>query len=483
MIFEQSWTGALVSDGKAVETFPVTVPGQIQRDYGIYKNFGDLNFMDNCKKYLEIEDFFWSYKTDIVCDKKGNERVFFVTDGIEYEYDVILNGKVIIHHEGMFTHVEADITEELENGAALEVLIYPHPKRPGAPEGRTMADQSVKPADEYGWDWAPRVLLSGLWKNTYIETRTSSFINSAEPFYTLSDDLSSAEIHFEIDCAEKTNIEIFDMDGVCVYSGENTDVHLENINLWWCNGQGTPYLYSWKVTSADSERSGRIGFKRVKLVMNEHAWREPSKFPKSRSAAPATIELNGRRIFAKGSNWVNPDVFTANIADETYKAFVDLAAEANMNIFRCWGGAIIPHDAFFDRCDERGIMVWSEFPLACNNYVGTEKYLRILEQEATAIIKKLRSRACHVLWCGGNELFNSWSLMTDQSYPLRLLNKVTLELSPEIPFIMTAPVSGMAHGPYSFCGDTYRTLIEAFQESSATAYTEFGCWSISSKFV
>ena len=86
---------------------------------------------------------------------------------------------------------------------------------------------------------------------------------------------------------------------------------------------------------------------------------------------------------------------------------IRLAVECNMNIYRCWGGSGIQKADFYELCDIYGMMVWVEFPLACNNYVGTEKYLRILEQEATAIIKKLRSRACHVLWCGGNELFNN----------------------------------------------------------------------------
>ena len=78
-----------------------------------------------------------------------------------------------------------------------------------------------------------------------------------------------------------------------------------------------------------------------------------------------------------------------------------------MNILRCWGGVIIDKEPFFEACDELGIMIWQEFPLACNNYSGSEKYLRVLEQEARAIVKRVRRHACHVLWCGGNELFKA----------------------------------------------------------------------------
>ena len=54
--------------------------------------------------------------------------------------------------------------------------------------------------------------------------------------------------------------------------------------------------------------------------------------------------------------------------------------------FMGWGGSGINKNIFYDLCDRLGIMVWVEFPLACNNYRETEHYLKVLEQEATAIV-------------------------------------------------------------------------------------------------
>lgn len=480
MIYNQQWLGAMVNNGEYSEYFPATVPGNIQKDYSDHMGWGDLNYMDNCRRFEKIEDCFWSYKTDVKCDAKENERIFFVTEGIEYEYDIKLNGNVLTHHEGMFSRVELDITDELKNGNELEVIIYPHPKREGAPVSRDQADQSCKPAVCYGWDWHPRVLISGLWNDTYIETRTASHINDVGVKYTLSDDMTKADVHFEVDCNADFKITLLDMDGNCLYRGNKTDIHLDNINLWWCNGQGEPYLYSWTVKSADSEKSGRIGFKKVKLVMSENGWNVPV-FPKSRAQAPITVELNGRKIFAKGSNWVNPEVFTGTVTEETYRTQVVYAKEANMNILRCWGGANVDKEAFFDICDECGIMVWQEFPLACNNYVGTPSYLKVLEQEARAIVKRVRRHACHVIWCGGNELFNDWSGMTEQSHALRLLDKICYEEDFAKPFIMTAPLNGMGHGYYQFYDpDTDRTVFEIYRNSNCSAYSEFGNPSIAS---
>ena len=480
MKFNQIWKGASVADGVYSDAFSVTVPGNIQRDYAEFKGWGDHNYMNNCLRFADIEDLFWSYKTNVEYTANENEKVFFVTNGIEYEYDIILNGKVLTHHEGMFTKVEIDITEEIKNGNELEILIYPHPKREGAPVCRDQADQSCKPTVEYGWDWHPRMLVSGIYDETYIETRSDSHINDVEAKYTLSRDLKSADVHFEIDCKEKCEITLCDMEGNVLYNGTDTDIHLDNINLWWCRGQGVPYLYSWNVKSSDCEKSGRIGFKKVRLVMNSDK-SYAHLFPKSRERAPITIELNGRKIFAKGSNWVNPDIYTANVTDERYKTLVTYGKEANMNIFRCWGGANVDKEVFFDTCDELGIMIWQEFPLACNNYVGTKKYLSVLEPEARAIVKRVRRHACHVLWCGGNELFNNWSNMTDQSHALRLLDKICYEEDFAKPFIMTAPLNGMAHGYYQFYDfDTQRSIFEIYRNADNSAYSEFGNPSIAS---
>ena len=151
-----------------------------------------------------------------------------------------------------------------------------------------------------------------------------------------------------------------------------------------------------------------------------------------------------------------------------------------MNMFRVWGGAGICKKPFYELCDRAGILVWQEFMLACNNYVGTPHYLKILEQEATSIIKQLRRCPCLAFWCGGNELFNSWSGMDEQSMALRLLNKLCYDLDPERPFMMTAPLEGMGHGSYTFVSPPdNKDVFERFNGSKCTAYSEFGVPSLS----
>jgi len=472
MKFGQHWLARAIRPDGPSQWFPAEVPGNIQYDYGKMMGWGDINIGCNVEKFRATEDYTWEYRTVLDYPASADEEACFVCEGVDYSFDILLDGETVISHEGMFSPVEVDVTGHA--GSELIVRIHPHPKDPFAKyDDRDQAAQSCKPAVCYGWDWHPRMLVSGIWQDAYVETRCAGFIRSIEPFYTLNEDRTRADIRFEIDCDESVKITLFDPDGNIVGSGAR--IAVDNPRLWWCNGQGEPDLYTYVARTEDHEVTGRIGLRTVRLVMNEGAWVEPSVFPKGRSVAPIQIELNGRNVFCKGSNWVSPDIYTGRIDDDLYKTHLTLVRDANMNILRCWGGAGIHKKAFYDLCDELGIMVWAEFPLACNDYRGTPGYLKVLEQEATAILLKLRSHPSVVMYCGGNELFNNWSKMTDQSLALRLLNKLCYELDPEKPFLMTSPVFGMGHGGYTFYDpDQDCDVFTLFQNSACTAYTEFG---------
>ena len=156
--------------------------------------------------------------------------------------------------------------------------------------------------------------------------------------------------------------------------------------------------------------------------MHEGAWSHPSGFPTSRSRPPVTVEINGRAIFAKGSNWVSTDIFPGRVTAETLQCpWFSFARDANFNILRCWGGAIVNPEPFFERCDELGILVWQEFPLACNNYPDDKAYLGVLNQESRSIIRRLRhAHPASGYGGGGNELFQFLvGDDTDQSLALR----------------------------------------------------------------
>ena len=483
MLFYQKWRGVHISRDSKNQKFDVSVPGNIQYDYGKYMGFGDPMYGENCTGYEALENDSWAYISHLEYDKKDGESVWFVSGGIDYKYDILLNCKKIYSYEGMFKPVELNLTDMLTGDDELCVFIYPHPKREGAWAGsRDEADASCKPPVCYGWDWNPRLLISGMWQDAYIETRTNAYIYDCEPSYVLSENLDKATVFFNIKCDVPCTVNFYDAENNLIYSGDGKSFEINDPKLWWCNGQGEAYLYRWTVENGECKKSGTLGFRRVKLLRNIGA-HDPSGFPKSRYPAPFTMELNGRRIFMKGSNFVNADIFWGRITEKNYEELTDLAVDANMNILRLWGGASFCKKEFYDICDRKGIMVWQEFMLACNAYPNDEHYLSVLESEATAMITALRRHVCVVLWSGGNELFNGWSGMSDQSLPLRLLGSLCYQLDKHTPYIMTSPLEGMGHGGYKFRDERYaqrwRDVFECFQNANHTAYTEFGVPSIS----
>lgn len=469
---------------------PATVPGAAQLDVANSLGYPDYNYAENFKLFSWMEDVSFTYRTEFSKPalKKG-QQLWFVSKGIDYKFEVRLNGKTLLSQEGMFTPVNINITDFLSRENVLDVVIDKVPKCHNDVEDRTQARFSVKPPVSYGWDWHPRLIPSGIWDETGLEIRNTSHISTSSVTYRLNDDLTDASIciHSEIAGAASGNALVWtlrDKDGKLVASakgkaGETMTASLHNPELWWCHDQGAPYLYTYELSLQNAKgivldcRSGKVGFRRVRLIVNEGAWDEPEGYPMSRSNAPAQIELNGRKVFAKGTNWLEPEIFIGNITSQEYETLLSFAVDANFNMLRCWGGCSIGKDAFFDLCDEKGLMVWREFPLACNDYPDDDHYLEILRQEATSIVKRLRVHPCISMWCGGNELFNSWSGMDDQSLPLRLLNSICYELSPEIPFNMTSPLTGMGHGSYlfRFRGDN---VYNWMGNSHKTAYTEFG---------
>ncbi len=477
------------------QTFvPATVPGAVQLDWARAHGWPPVEYDPDLSKYAWMEDAFWLYRA-VLDALPPARRLFFVCQGVDYRCEVRLDGRVLHAQEGMFAPFEIDLTDSARAGAVLEVLVFPAPKSHPAPADRTQVNQSCKPAVAYGWDFHPRLIPLGIWDDAYLEDRPPVFIRDAEVTYVLSDDFAQAELALHVTLGGmrdgmRLRWSMRAPDGALVFDeylrpSDEQFVHqvaLPRPRLWWPNGQGEPALYTTVVEllGANDEvhdrKAQRVGFRRVRLVMHPAQWDEPEPmaFPKGRHTSPITLEINGRRIFAKGSNWVTPALFPGTLTAEHYRAQLQLMRDAHMNIVRCWGGANVQKEAFFDLCDELGLMVWQEFPLACNRYEGTPHYLRVLDRESRSIIQRLRRHACVVMWCGGNELFNNWSRMTDQDLALRLLDRNCFDLDPHTPFLMTSPSMGMAHGGYFFRGLDGREVFQYFAESSATAYTEFG---------
>lgn len=104
-----------------------------------------------------------------------------------------------------------------------------------------------------------------------------------------------------------------------------------------------------------------------------------------------------------GSNWIPADNFLTTVSPERYHKWLELAAAGGQNMIRIWGGGVYEHEAFYDKADELGLMVWQDFMFACGVYPAHDEFVENVRGEAVEAVKRLRHHASVVVWCGNNE--------------------------------------------------------------------------------
>lgn len=473
---------------------PAQVPGCVQYDMARAQGLPSILTGDHEELYAWMPDKYWHY-TAAVAVAADRGTPFLCLSSVDYRCEVYLDGVLVREHEGMFSAVEIDLSDYRGQSVAVEVIVFPAPHRPGTSYNRGLGDEtsdSCKPAFSYGWDWSPRFITLGLCGDAFVQYRPAAHVTHVSVQSRLSADFCTAALtvlHRESRPGTLTYT-LTGPDGRPVQHGtapcgeETFTLTLEQPHLWWPRGYGDQPLYELTVTltgedGSEDSRSCRFGVRDVKLVPNANTWDYPRTQGKTCSCPPMTLQINGERVLVKGSNWVPPELCCASLTKAFAEELLDRLAEANMNLIRMWGGGYIHPDFFYGLCDEKGILVWQEFMMACASYSEEDAHLRVLEQEATSILLALRSHPSIVLWCGGNELFNAWSRMTPQAKTLRLLDQLTYTLAPETPFLMTSPQYGVCHGPYDMRCLNGREILTEFCDSHYTAYTEFGCGSLS----
>ncbi|MET0990270.1 MAG: glycoside hydrolase family 2 protein, partial [Glaciihabitans sp.] len=85
---------------------------------------------------------------------------------------------------------------------------------------------------------------------------------------------------------------------------------------------------------------------------------------------------------------------------------IDQARFAGINLLRVWGGGIYESDDFYAECDERGVLVWQDFLLACAAYAEEDPLRSEIEAEAHEAVTRLGTHPSLVVLNGNNE--NIW---------------------------------------------------------------------------
>jgi beta-mannosidase len=461
--------GGPVPDALAGRQVPATVPGSTHLDLMAAGLIPDAYLDRNEAALAWMHRVDWQYTTAFqAAASRSGERADLVFDGIDTVASVELNGAVLGHTANMHRGYRFDVSDALRDGAnqltvslrsavahaeETEVRLgrrrraYPHPY-----------NAIRKMACSFGWDWGPDLQTAGIWKPVRLERWAPARLARVRPLVTVdADGTGRVDVHLEVD---RTTDREFTA-AVTIGGGAkriavrgdaaHLTVLVPNARLWWPVGYGDQPLYELTVTLlADGEPVDtvrrRIGFRTVTLDT------EPDDI-----GTPFTFVVNGKRVFAKGANWIPDDHFLTRITPQRLARRISQAVDANMNMLRVWGGGIYETDDFYDACDERGVLVWQDFPFACAFYAEEEPLRSEVEAEARENITRLSSHPSLALWNGNNEnlpAYADWGWRDGLEgrtwgigYYTELLPQLVAELDPTRPYVPGSPYSPGALPP------------------------------------
>lgn len=142
---------------------------------------------------------------------------------------------------------------------------------------------------------------------------------------------------------------------------------------------------------------------------------------------------------------------------------------AGVNVIRVWGGGDRERGFFYDLCDELGLLVWQELPIACvflDHLPGGDAFLALARHEAQGIIRQLRHHPCLFLWCGGNEWGPGRHRLLAQA-----LSEVTALDDPGRRWLPASPGPGDSHNWRVWHG---KAPPQDYASDSAPLLSEFG---------
>jgi beta-mannosidase len=399
-----------------------SVPGDVHSTL-VTKNVIEDPFIGhNDLKCSWIEEKEWWYRTTFTwveeCDEQEYMELLF--EGLDTYATIFLNGIEIGGSANMLVEHAYDVTRIIKKGKnTLAVKFDPlsiHVEQKERDYWCSYGKERIwtrKAAMNFGWDWGPRLVTTGIWKDVHLKKRTKAKLKDVFTS-TLEITNDHAVVSVEADVERKYGVreplscevivrsgdEEFSVSAAVTGGTVNTEVEVPDPKLWWTHDLGEPHLYDLQLRLKDhedrviDEHHQSFGVREVKIEQKHENGENIFAF-----------KLNGVRLFAKGANWIPVHSFIGAAKDDRYKKLLKLAKDSHMNMMRVWGGGIYEKDVFYEECDRLGMLVWQDFMFANALYPDYNKsFMDNVRDEVTKVIKRLRNHASLAIWCGNNEI-------------------------------------------------------------------------------
>ena len=454
--------------GRAV---PASVPGCVHTDL-LGAGLVPDPYLDRNELGLEwIGRSTWSYSTTFAADPAGGERSDLVFEGLDTVAEVRVNGTVVARTANMNRTYRVDVRDALragdneltvEFGSAWDYADARAAElgaRPAAVDGPF--NMIRKMACNFGWDWGPALVTAGIWRPARLESWQGARISSVRPLVDVrADGTGVATVHVGVEWAEPGSgapLELAaEVAGVRAtarvapdQAGAVLTLEVPDVERWWPHTHGGQARYPLAVTLAAADRPAeqpldrwqrRIGFRTVELDTTPDE--QGSRF---------ALVVNGRAVFARGADWIPDDCFPSRVGPGRYRERVAQAVGAHVDLLRVWGGGTYESDAFYDACDEAGVLVWQDFLFACAAYPEEEPFATEVAAEARDNVARLSAHPSLAVWNGNNENiwgFHAWDWQAPldgrtwgKGFYYDLLPGIVAELDPTRPYIPGSPSS------------------------------------------
>ncbi|MFC1435677.1 glycoside hydrolase family 2 protein [Streptacidiphilus sp. N1-3] len=451
------------------ERIPATMPGCVHTDLLAAGLIPDPYLDRNESEVAWVGRADWTYRTVLPSSTDRHERTDLVFDGLDTVAEIRVGDTVLGTTRNMHRSYRFDVTGALTGGPEpLTVAFtsaYAEAERlrtllGDRPNAYAEPFQFVrKMASSFGWDWGPTLVTAGVWREPRLERWSTARLAEVRPEVTVQESTGLLRLHLVLErtaAGRDRDLRLrIGLAGTEVLAdlpaGQDTvtvEASTEGVELWWPRGYGGQRLYTCDVVLTDAADgtvldnwSRRVGFRTVQLDTSPDA-----------HGSAFTLVVNGTPLFARGVNWIPDDALVTRVDAARYRHRLEQAAAAGVDLVRVWGGGIYESAAFYDACDELGLMVWQDFLFACAAYPEEEPLRSEVEAEARENVVRLMPHPSLVLWNGNNENlwgFRDWDwepalagATWGEGYYLDLLPRTVARTDPTRPYWAGSPWSG-----------------------------------------
>ncbi len=266
------------------------------------------------------------------------------------------------------------------------------------PIGTQTSPMTRKPGYQFGWDWGPRLAGPGISGQVHLRPWNAQATVAPSPPICSVRHVDSSLARVAVRRHKGWTLAITHEGQEVPYTWAGNEVRLEQPAMWWPANMGEQPLYEWTWTHLPSNTVHRhvLGMRTLEWAEHLDSW-----------GTSFQLKVNGIPVQARGANVVPPNFHQTQDA-ERWKRLAHQARDAHMNMVRVWGGGVYPPDAFFEACDELGLLVWQDFMFACAMVPDDDEFKENVRLEAQEQVRRLTHHPSLALWCGNNEVERAW---------------------------------------------------------------------------